>query len=239
MTTSESQRAQFDPIAATYSDTVEQSIAFAGTEHEFFTRRKVEHLLALCTDLVGDPRNATLLDVGCGIGLTDRLLHHRVGRLYGIDLAHEAVARAAASGSGTHYLSTGAPAIALRDASVDLAFAICVLHHVPPGARGAFFSELRRVVRPGGFVVIFEHNPINPLTRVAVSRCAFDEDAVLIGRRSMERLLRDNGFRIERSAYILFATSERIAPSLDRALPWCALGAQYYVAGRREASGDS
>ena len=64
------------------------------------------------------------------------------------------------------------------DASVDLAFAIRVMHHVAVGDRPQFASELRRVVRPGGLAVIFEHNPYNPLTQHVVRNCEFDEGAV-------------------------------------------------------------
>ena len=39
---------------------------------------------------------------------------------------------------------------------------------------------MRRVVRPGGLLCIIEHNPFNPLTRLAVVRCEFDRDAVLL-----------------------------------------------------------
>jgi hypothetical protein len=32
--------------------------------------------------------------------------------------------------------------------------------------------RLVRVVRPGGVAAIVEHNPLNPLTRLVVARCA-------------------------------------------------------------------
>ena len=51
----------------------------------------------------------------------------------------------------------------------------------------AFVAELARVVRPGGLVVVFEHNPLNPLTRLVVSRVTFDDGVRLL--RSGERRL--------------------------------------------------
>ena len=41
------------------------------------------------------PPGLSGLDVGCGVGLTDRFLVGRVGELHGVDTAEEAVARAA------------------------------------------------------------------------------------------------------------------------------------------------
>jgi hypothetical protein len=111
-----------------------------------------------------------------------------------------------------------------------------VLHHVAPAARAEFMSELRRVVRRDGVVVVFEHNPWNPLTRVAVNRCEFDKDASLARRPTTRRLFERAGLRIEDSSYIIFTTSPRWSPRADAVLGWCPLGAQYYVAARRPGS---
>src|SRR5258708_33071555 len=49
--------------------------------------------------------------------------------------------------------------------SFDLVFAVCVLHHLAPGAqRDALVGEMARLARPGGLGVIWEPNPLNPLT---------------------------------------------------------------------------
>ena len=113
-------------------------------------------------------------------------------------------------------------------------FAICVVHHVPTGQRTRFAQELQRVVRPGGVVAIFEHNPVNPLTRVAVSRCEFDADAVLLGRRRVASLLRDAGLRIVERRYLLFFPFERrwTRPA-ERGLAQLPLGAQHYAVAKR------
>src|SRR5262249_59211928 len=83
---------------------------------------------------------------------------------------------------------TGEP-LPYDEGSFDVAFAICVFHHVPPLERPALTAEMARVTRPGGLVAIFEHNPWNPLTRKAVRDCPFDEDAVLLSRPNARRLL--------------------------------------------------
>jgi SAM-dependent methyltransferase len=223
----------FDQHADAYRNEVERSIAFAKVDHEQVTERKVEHLLALCERLLGPSREQRLLDVGCGVGLTDSLLTGRVGSLHGIDLSPESVARAAATNPSASYTAFDGSTFPLPDESVDLAFAVCVLHHVPPEARAGFAAELHRVVRPGGIVAVFEHNPLNPLTRVAVNRCELDEGVTLARRGRTQRLLRDAGLRLEEGAYIIFTTSPRWSARADRVLGWCPAGAQYYVAARR------
>lgn len=223
----------FDEHAETYREEVERSIAFAKVDLAHVTARKAEHLLALCTSLLGPPNRQRVLDVGCGVGITDAMLVDRVGSLHGIDTSPESVVEAGSTNPSATYTAFDGTVFPLDDESVDLAFAVCVLHHVPPDERGRFAAELRRVVRPGGIAAIFEHNPLNPLTRFAVSRCDLDEGVTLSPRRQAARLLVRAGLRVERSSYIIFTNSPRWSARADRALGWCPVGAQYYVAARR------
>jgi ubiquinone/menaquinone biosynthesis C-methylase UbiE len=225
----------FDERASTYQSEVQRSIAFANVDHADVIARKVQHLLALCSIMLGPPRQQRVLDVGCGIGLTDALLVGQVRELHGIDISPESVERARASNPCVRYTSFDGRAFPLADASIDLAFAICVLHHVPLEQRATFAAEMRRVVRPGGVAVIFEHNPFNPVTRVAVSRCELDRDAILARQGETAQLLTRAGLRIERRSYIIFTPSTRWSTRIDRFLGWLPAGAQYYVAARRPA----
>ena len=89
-------------------------------------------------------------------------------------------------------------------------------------------------MRPGGLVAIFEHNPFNPLTRLAVNRCEFDEDAVLVRPRTAIRLLRDTALRPVDHRYVILLPSDRPAAlAFERALRRVPLAAQYYVAAIR------
>ena len=85
----------------------------------------------------------------------------------------------------------------------DVAFAICVFHHVPVSNRESLVGEIHRVLRPGGLFVIFEHNTLNPLTMYVVNRCRFDENAILLRRNETEALLENAGFRDVTTRYIL------------------------------------
>ena len=88
------------------------------------------------------------------------------------------------------------------DRSFDAAFAINVFHHVPVAQRPALVADVRRVLRPGGLFAIFEHNPLNPVTRRIVNTCEFDKDAVLLKRRDSETLLEGAGFSDISTRYI-------------------------------------
>jgi SAM-dependent methyltransferase len=93
---------------------------------------------------------------------------------------------------------------------------------------------MARVLRPGGIAAIFEHNPINPLTRRVVSNCVFDEDAVLLRRRRARDLLRQVGLAPCEDRYIAFLPfGGKVVVPIEAALRRVPLGAQYYVSATR------
>jgi SAM-dependent methyltransferase len=231
----ESDRPEFDRYSESYRDAVEESISFVGADLNFFTRAKAEALLELVADRLGPPGRLAMLDVGCGPGETDRFLDGRVGRLAGVDVASGMLERARSRNRSVEYRWFAAgEAIPFGDAEFDVCFAVCVLHHVPPADRGALLGQMRRVCRPGGLIVLFEHNPLNPLTRRAVKGCEFDRDAELLSRRRAIDLLRAAGLSGPRSRYIVFFTREsRLLRGIERRLGWLPLGAQYVAFAQR------
>ena len=91
--------------------------------------------------------------------------------LAGVDPSEAMIEAARKANPEADYRVADGTELPFEDGSFDLAFAVCVLHHVAPPDRPAFVAELARVTRPGGLTVVFEHNPLNPLTRLAVRRC--------------------------------------------------------------------
>lgn len=224
----------FDNYAATYREAVGESVSFTGQDVDFYARRKTEHLLDLAGRELGDPTGLSALDVGCGLGITDQFLTGRFGELHGVDTSAESVERAAIRNPDVRYRSYDGAALPFEDGAVDLVFAICVVHHVPPEDRHRFCVEAARVVRRGGLVVIFEHNPLNPLTRVAVSRCEFDVGVTLVSHGAASRLLVGAGLEVVERRYTTFVPLEGpIARRIERSLRRVPLGAQHYVAARR------
>jgi SAM-dependent methyltransferase len=228
--------AEFDRVAESYEQEIDRSIAFTGQEHAFFVEAKTRRLLDLARRRLGDPGRLRALDVGCGIGLADARLAPELGELHGVDPSEAALERARRGNPAVRYVAADGRSLPYEDASFDLVFAICVLHHVEPALRANVARELARVTRPGGVVAIFEHNPLNPMTRRVVRNCSFDEGVVLLGRRETRGLLAGAGLRVVEQPYVLFFPWR--SPLLDRAeraLGPVPLGAQYLVAAERAA----
>ena len=226
---------EFSAYRDCYREAVEESIAFCGVELDFFTRAKARELIELVSARVAEAQGLAFLDVGCGPGETDSFLEGRVASLTGIDVASEMIDRAGERNPWAEYREcrAGEP-IPAADEAFDVSFAICVLHHVVPEARLSLLAEMHRVTKPGGLVMLFEHNPWNPLTRRAVSNCEFDKNAELLSRRRAARLLREAGLVDVHGGFIIYFTRESPRRrAIERRLRRVPLGAQYVVAGVR------
>jgi SAM-dependent methyltransferase len=226
--------AEFDRFRDSYEVELGRALGPFGDDVDGFAETKARRLLALAQERFGETSGRNVLDVGCGVGLTDGFLEPHVGSIVGTDVSEEMVRRAAAENPAVTYTAYDGHTLPFEDDSFDLVFAICVVHHVLPGRWDAFVGELARVTRSAGLVAIGEHNPLNPLTRLVVSRCSFDGDAVLLGRRVARGLLTAAGLKPSKSPYIVFfpwrnSTLERIERRLER-LP---LGAQYFAVGEK------
>ena len=229
------EREVFDDAAASYVATVQSALGASGEAHDFFVQLKA----TLTREAVAGRDAHDILDFGCGIGLSSRALLRAFPRasVVGVDDSGESIALAEAGvrpGEGLRFVHSRSPRLPFADESFDVAFTACVLHHIAPSERDAWIAELARVVRPGGTVIVFEHNPNNPLTRRVVQRVPFDDGVVLLRAGETRRRLAGAGLSVESPAYYFFFPRWlRGLRPLERWMRWVPVGAQYYVAARR------
>ena len=194
----------FDQHVDTYERSVTHAIAFAGQEHKFYLEQKARCLLELVQRRLGDPGAVRALDIGCGVGLFDGLLVGTFGSLTGVDPSRGAIERAAREHLELEYHVAEDGQLPFADNSFEVSFALGVLHHASPDDQSRLLAEAARVTAPGGLVVVFEHNPLNPLTRLVVKRCDFDLGVTLLRRNRANMLLAAAGLTPVESRYILF-----------------------------------
>jgi SAM-dependent methyltransferase len=114
-------------------------------------------------ELIDLPRTATVLDLGCGTGVVARAIAARdgfTGTVTGIDLSDDFIAAAEtfAADDGVsdrvQFAVGDAHQLDFRAASFDTVVAHTLVSHVRDPL--AVLAEAARVVRPGGYVAVFD-----------------------------------------------------------------------------------
>lgn len=224
--------AEFDKFAEEYLATHKSNLAVTGESPDYFARYKIVEIARRLRALGVAPKR--VLDFGCGIGNSAPHLHKAFpdAQITGVDVSEKSlsVARARFPGAAEFvaYDPKGAPP-APAD-GYDLIFSACVFHHIEPAEHEAIFRRLHERTSKGGLMAIFEHNPVNPVSRYIVATCPFDENAVLIPAGELARRQRQAGFRRVDVTYTgFFPGPLRALRALEPMMAGLPLGAQYYT----------
>ncbi|MBI1392917.1 MAG: methyltransferase domain-containing protein [Alphaproteobacteria bacterium] len=141
--------------------------------------------------------------------------------------------------------ASGAPDVAplsLDEGSVDVAFAAFLFDMLVDREHGSRLREIRRVIRPGGELYLFERNPAALFPGlVDDSEAGVAPDSARrspIAGKELSRRLAMTGFTVKGLAYgRLFPSSLTFLRPLERALGGAPLGAVYCVRGAKFAVG--
>jgi len=182
-----------------------------------------------------------VLDAGCGTGEYSCWFASRGSRVTGIDLSDgslkEAQAYARAAGlKGIQFEKRSVLQSGFPDESFDLVYCTGVLHHTPDPFRG--LTELTRLVRPGGKILVSVYNSFGFFPRELRRQVALHlggeslDERVRWGRRlfpfTTRRLLSGPRNDPEAALYDYFAIPHETLHSLGEVLKWFdQLGLEY------------
>ena len=215
--------AEFDKFADEYDALLRESVRASGEDPAYFAEYKVRDVARLVG--ADGARPLRILDFGSGSGGSVGYFryHFPSAELVCLDVSRRSLAHALGA-----FVCFDGETIPFADGGFDVVFTACVFHHIPADRHVTLLREIRRVLRPGGALVLFEHNPLNPLTRRAVDSCVFDRDAVLIGAAEMAARVCAGGFDHAAVAYrVFFPRFLGAFRPLERFLARVPLGAQY------------
>jgi ubiquinone/menaquinone biosynthesis C-methylase UbiE len=230
--------AEFDKFAKEYKELHQGVIGASGESVEFFAEYKVRDTVA-CIKEHALPPNLSILDFGSGIGgsVPYFLKYLPQCQLTCLDVSRKSLDIGTGRFKGkARFIHFDGQQIPLDDNSFHAVFTACVFHHIPHDAHEKLLKEIRRILKPGGIFIAFEHNPNNFLTVRVVNACPFDENAVLIRGKNFRRLLQKTGFKQDILRYRLFFPGPlRALRPLERFMTWIPFGAQYYVSAQKSA----
>ncbi|MFG1886374.1 class I SAM-dependent methyltransferase [Micromonospora sp. NPDC049051] len=141
-------RDSYDTVAASYAELVRDLLADAPHERA---------ALASFAELVLAAGGGPVADIGCGPGRVTAHLHEHGLDAFGIDLSPAMVQIARRDHPHLRFEVGSMTDLALADASVDGVVAWYSLIHVPDEEVGPVFAHFRRVLRPGGLLLLGFH----------------------------------------------------------------------------------
>jgi len=228
---------EFDRFADEYYEQLKSRITLSGEKPEYFAEYKIVDIGRELARQGQLRPGLSVLDFGAGTGSSIPWVgrHLPGAHLTCLDPSRRSLEVAERRFPGqARLMYFDGRRIPLADGSFDVAYAMCVFHHIDRIHHVALMSELRRVLKEGAQLFIFEHNPWNPLTRRVVNDCRFDENAVLIRASELESELFAAGFAAAAIRYrIFFPGFARALRPLERWMTWLPLGGQYYVRATR------
>ena len=163
--------AHFQDLGEVYDDTIPSHIV------EYYLRKRLRFVRELGGDI------QLILNVGCGTGALDVHLQEAGFRVIGMDKFAGMLKRARAR--RIPVVCSHSDALPFPDGRFDLAMCVAVMHHVAEAdAIRALMHEMVRVTRPGGHILIWDHNPNNPYWPMFMKRLpqdAGDERLISLG----------------------------------------------------------
>jgi SAM-dependent methyltransferase len=227
---------EFDQYARDYEEIINRSAALSGETFEYFIEVRVG-LVAREIEAAGERTPLRILDFGCGIGATEKVLRERfpLASIDGIDPSVESIKAAGALGlRDVMFHVSDSDRLPFADGSFDLVYSNGTMHHIDREKHAAVLREFRRVLSPGGHLFVFENNPLNPLMVRGMRQNPFDAGVKMLFPWYLRKLVKGADLTARKPRYYVFYPKQlkglRWSERYLRRVP---IGAQYYVWGTR------
>jgi SAM-dependent methyltransferase len=155
--------AHFDDIADEYDESLPAHVV------EHYLRKRVAFVRRLLTD-------GSVLDVGCGTGILASRLADEGYRVTGADPSAGMLDHLRERDPRVQAVAASADQLPFEDGAFDLTMCVAVLHHIAEhDAVRRCLVEMVRVTKPGGRVLVWDHNPRNPYWKNLMARVPQDD----------------------------------------------------------------
>jgi SAM-dependent methyltransferase len=150
--------------------------AIATIYDSVFAPHVIEHALRRRANYVAQhAQSATALDVGAGTGVLAERLSNLGIAVTALDPFPEMLRQLRQRRPDIPTVVGYGDDIPFADDSFGLTYSVAVMHHIAkPDLIRRTLSEMVRVTRPGGRVLIWDHNPLNPYWPVVMAKVPQD-----------------------------------------------------------------
>lgn len=187
---------EFDEYIESYRSNCDKALRLSGESSAFFAEYKAKKLAEWLPEKVTQ-KSAKILDFGCGDGEMTNFVQQTFpnAKLYGTDPSPKSIEQAKNSFKNIQFSinSDENTSLCYESKTFDVIFSAGVFHHIPFEKHESYIRELIRIMRPGGSLVIFELNPLNPLTVLTFKRNPIDKYAKMMWPGYTKKLLKNHG----------------------------------------------
>lgn len=220
----------FDKFSNNYKEVIDSTLRLFRETSDYFAYYKAQ----FAQKLLGKNFSGRILDYGCGVGLVsdcftkvfpDATVDGFDVSALSIDQVPSELLKRGRYVSDPAMLEPGYKAIILAN----------VCHHASREARKDIFARIRHLLADDGIFLIFEHNPLNPLTQWVVRHSILDRGVSLLRCRELSREVTEKGLVVSQHQYIVFFPSWiPFARPFEKFLKRIPFGAQYVIIGGTE-----
>jgi SAM-dependent methyltransferase len=140
----------FDEIATVYDESLPAHVV------EHYLQKRVRYVVEHC------PPGAAL-DVGCGTGVLAARLAEAGYAVTGVDPSAGMLEILRSRAPGVAAVEASGTALPFDGDHFDVVLSVATFHHIAePDAVRRTLAEMVRVARPGGRILVWDHNPRNP-----------------------------------------------------------------------------
>ena len=161
------EQTDFDTIAGIYDS------VFAAHIIEHYLHRRATYLLRHAAG-----EGHTALDVGAGTGVLAERLHDIGLGVVALDPFPQMLGQLQQRRPDIPTVVAHGDDIPFPDEAFDLTYSVAVMHHIAePRLVHRTLAEMVRVTRPGGRILVWDHNPLNPYWSLLMRRVPQDSGA--------------------------------------------------------------
>jgi len=173
---------EFDSYIDKYRPNLDNQLWLSGESSTFFAKYKANKLKEWFPELVLQKQK--ILDFGCGDGVMTNFTSDifKNAEVYGVDPSPKSIEEAQETFTHIKFTvnSDQTTQIDYPDNTFDLIFVAGAFHHIPFSMHQGYVQELNRIAKPNGKIIIFELNPLNPLTVFTFKRNPIDQNATML-----------------------------------------------------------
>jgi SAM-dependent methyltransferase len=229
-------KTDFNHYADDYNRLLKESTKMSGYDPGYFDEHKIKTVHADISSAKTAPAKAIrIMNFGCGIGKSEQYINKYFpgSQIVSADVSEKSIEMAKEANKeldNVRFIVFDKIEELQPGMQFDIIFVANVFHHIPEELHVNILRHLRSLLSPGGSLYVFEHNPINPLTRKVFETCEFDAGCKMIPSPLFISMCKEAGYTSIRRNFVLFFPKALSAlAGLERFLKWCPVGAQYYI----------